>query len=521
MSKTMLFNQDASDAIRRGVHTLSSTVKRTLGPRGRNVLISRSYGSPIATKDGVTVAKEIVLDDPFENMGAKMVRDVAAKTNDVAGDGTTTATVLAEAIFSEGLRAVAAGVRPIMMKEGMERAVRDIVANLKQASVPIQGKEDLRRVATIAANNDAAIGEFVSEALERVGHAGVVTLDEGQATKTELEIVKGMQFDSGYVSPYFVTDMAKMECVLEKPMVLIFEKKISHIKDILRLLEKIVELDRPLLIISESIDGDALSTLVINSLQGTLTCCAVKSPGYGDRRKAMLEDISVVVGGKAVFENLGITLESVEVADLGSAQKIIVEKSKTTIIQGGGNSAAIGSRVAQIRAEREHSTSDYDNEKLDERIARLTSGVATIRLGAHTESEIKEKKYLYEDAINAAKASAEEGIVAGGGVALLRAAVKCKPPEMEDDELAGYSILLKACRWPLRCIADNAGKDGGMVCEKVSEMVGAMGYNAQTDRYENLIDTGIIDSTKVVRSALENAASVAILLLTSKVLMSQ
>ena len=520
MSQTILFDHEASEAIRRGVHTLARTVKRTLGPRGRNVLLGRSHGSPIATKDGVTVAKEIELEDPFENIGAKMVRDVAAKTNDVAGDGTTTATVLAEAIFNEGLRAVAAGVRPIMMKNGMERAVEDIVANLKNASVPIKGKGDLLRVATIAANNDANVGEIIADALEKVGNDGVVILEDGQSTATELEIVEGMQFDSGYLSPYFITDVAKMECVLENPFILVCEKKISRIQDMLPLLEKVVELGRPLLIISENVEGEALSTLVINFLRGTFTCCAVKSPGYGDRRKAMLQDIAAVVGGKAVMENLGIKLESVAVDDLGSAQRVIVEKTHTTIIQGGGKKTAVDSRVAQIRIERERSTSEYDNEKLDERIARMTSGVATIRLGGFTESEVKERKYLYEDAINAAKAAADEGIVVGGGVALLRASLKCKPPEMGHDELAGYTIILKACRWPIRCIADNAGKDGRMVCEKVVEMQGAMGYNAQTDTYEDLIEAGVIDPTKVVRSEIENAASVAALLLTTQALLA-
>ena len=521
MSKMILFDREASQAIQRGVNTLAKTVKRTLGPRGRTVLLGRSYGSPIATKDGVTVAKEIELDDPFENIGAKMVRDVASKVNDVAGDGTTTATVLAEAIFSEGLRAVAAGVLPISMKRGMEQAVKDIVANLKKTSVPIKGKTDLLRVATIAANNDSIVGEIIADALEQVGHDGVVTLDEGQSTKTELEVVEGMQFDSGYLSPYFITDTAKMECVLENPLILIVEKKVSRIQELLPLLEKILKLSRPLLILSENVEGEALSTLVINSLQGNLKCCAVKSPGYGDRRKALLDDIAVVVGGKAVFENLGIKLESIEIADLGSANRVIVDKTHTTVIQGSGKKTAIKDRVAQIRGERERSKSEYDNDKLDERIARLTSGVATIRLGGFTESEVKEKKYLYEDAINAAKAAADEGIVVGGGVALLRAAMNCKVSGMEHDEEVGYSIILKACRWPIRCIADNAGKDGRMVCEKVAEMQGAIGYNAQTDTYEDLFEAGVIDPTKVVRSEIENAASVAILLLTSEALIAE
>lgn len=520
MSKMIAYDQDAFDAMRRGVATLSRAVKMTLGPRGRNVLLQKSFGPPVVTKDGVTVAKEIDLEDPFENIGARMVREVAAKTNDVAGDGTTTATVLAEAIFNEGLRAVTAGIRPVYMKQGIERAVKDIVANLKRASVPVKGKDDLTKVATIAANNDLAIGQHVADALDKVGKDGVVTLDEGKTMQTEIEVVEGMQFDKGYLSPYFVTDPSKMECVLDEPFILIHEKKITSIKDIVPLLEKVVQAGKPLLIVSEDVEGDALATLVVNRLRGTFACCAVKSPGYGDRRKAMLEDLAVLTGGTAVFESLGIKLESVPITDLGRAQKVIVDKDHTTIIQGAGKRADIDGRIAQIKHELEKSTSDYDREKLEERMAKLRGGVAKINVGAATESELKEKKFLYEDAINAAKAASAEGIVAGGGVALLRASLACTPPGLNHDEDVGYNIVRKACRWPITCIAENAGQDGSLVCEKVAEKKGNVGYNAMTDVYEDLVTSGVIDPTKVVRSELENAASVAILLLTSDALIA-
>lgn len=522
MSKIIAYDQQALDAIKRGVHTLSRTVTRTLGPRGRNVLLQRSYGPPIVTKDGVTVAKEIELEDPFENIGARMVREVASKTNDVAGDGTTTATVLAEAIFSEGLRAVVAGIRPVYMRQGIDKAVADLVAQLKTMSVPIKGKQDLIKVAAIAANNDFTIGEHVAEALDKVGSDGVVTLDEGKTTQTETEWVEGMQFDKGYLSPYFVTDPAKMECVLEDAYILIHEKKISSAKDLIPVLEKVVQAGKPLLIISEDVDGEALAVLVVNRLRGTFQCAAVKAPGYGDRRKAMMEDIAILTGGRTLFESLGVKLESMQLNDLGRAQKVIIDKDSTTLIQGAGKSKDIQERIQQIRTEREKSTSDYDREKFDERIAKLIGGVAKINVGATTESELKEKKYLYEDAINAAKAAADEGIVPGGGVALLRASQACKPKaELHEDEQVGYKIVLKACRWPLTLIAENAGQDGSLVCEKVAEREDSFGYNAMTDTYEDLFATGVIDPTKVVRSEIENAASVATLLLTSDAIIAE
>ncbi len=521
MSKMIAYDQEAFEAIRRGVATLSRAVKRTLGPRGRNVLVQKSFGPPGVTKDGVTVAKEIELDDPFENIGAQMVRQVAAKTNDVAGDGTTTATVLAEAIFNEGLRAVIAGIRPVHMKHGIERAVADIVAKLKETSVPIKGKDDLTKVAAIAANNDFTIGQHVADALDKVGKDGVVTLDEGKSMRTEIEVVEGMQFDKGYLSPYFVTDPAKMECVLDEPYILIYEKKIVSIKDIVPLLEKVVQAGKPLLIIAEDVEGEALATLVVNSLRGTFQCCAVKAPAYGDRRKAMQEDIAVLTGGAAVFESLGIKLESLPLTDLGQAHKVIVDKDHTTIIQGAGKRKAIDDRIAQIQHELKKSTSDYDRDKLEERTAKLTGGVAKINVGAATESELKEKKYLYEDAINAAKAASAEGIVAGGGVALLRASIACTPRGLNHDEEVGYNIVRKACRWPITCIAENAGQDGSLICEKVAEQSGNFGYNAMTDTYKELVKSGVIDPTKVVRSELENAASVAILLLTSDALIAE
>ncbi|QDU74617.1 60 kDa chaperonin 1 [Bremerella volcania] len=521
MSKMIAYDQDALEAIKRGVGTLSRAVTKTLGPRGRNVLLQKSFGPPVVTKDGVTVAKEIDLEDPFENIGARIVREVASKTNDVAGDGTTTATVLAEAIFNEGLRAVIGGIRPVHMKQGIEQAVDDIVAKLKANSVPVKGKDDLTKVASIAANNDPTIGQHVADALDRVGKDGVVTLDEGKTMRTEIEVVEGMQFDKGYLSPYFVTDASKMECVLEEPYILVHEKKITSIKDIVPLLEKVVQAGRSLLIVAEDVEREALATLVVNRLRGTFQCCAVKAPAYGDRRKAMMEDLAILTGGTAIFESLGIKLESLPLTDLGQAKQVIVDKDNSTIIQGAGKTADIQARIAQIQHELEKSTSDYDREKLEERMAKLTGGVAKINVGATTESELKEKKFLYEDAINAATAAADEGIVAGGGVALLRASQACQPTGLSHDEEVGYNIVRKACRWPLTCIAENAGQDSSLICEKVAERSGNHGYNAMTGKYENLVSTGVIDPTKVVRCELENAASVAILLLTSDALIAE
>ncbi len=522
MAKIIAFDQEAREAIRRGVSKLARAVKVTLGPKGRNVILQKSFGSPTVTKDGVTVAKEIELEDVYENMGARMVREVASKTSDVAGDGTTTATVMAEAIFNEGLKAVVAGVNPIQMKSGIERAVADITEKLHKMMIKIRDKSEMANVATIAANNDREIGNLLADAMEKVGKDGVVTVDEGKSLHTELEFVEGMQFDRGYLSPYFVTDMGGMEAVLEDPYILVFEKKISNIKDLVPLLEQVVQQGKPLLIVAEDVDGEALATLVINRLRGTLNVCAVKAPGYGDRRKAMMEDIAILTGGEAIFEALGTKLESVGIGQLGRAKKVIVDKDNTTIIEGAGKSADIKSRIDQIRREIENTTSDYDREKLDERLAKLAGGVAKVNVGAATESEMKEKKARVEDALHATRAAVEEGILPGGGVALLRASSSVKPgDDLSHDEQVGYNIVIRACRAPLMMISQNAGKDGGIVCEKVAEAKGNNGYNALTDTYEDMVKAGVIDPTKVTRTALANAASVATLLLTSDALVAE
>ncbi|KLU02650.1 MULTISPECIES: chaperonin GroEL [Rhodopirellula] len=522
MPKIIAFDQEAREAIRRGVSKLARTVKVTLGPKGRNVILQKSFGSPTVTKDGVTVAKEIELEDPYENMGAAMVREVASKTSDVAGDGTTTATVMAEAIFNEGLKAVVAGVNPIQMKSGIETAVADITEQLHSMAVKVKDQEAMANVATIASNNDREIGTLLADAMSKVGKDGVITVDEGKSLQTEQEWVEGMQFDRGYLSPYFVTDSTSMEVVLEDAYVLVFEKKISNIKDMVPLLEKVVQQGKPLLIIAEDVDGEALATLVINRLRGTFTVCAVKAPGYGDRRKAMMEDIAILTGGQAIFEALGVKLESVDLPQLGRAKKIIVDKDNTTVIEGGGKSTDIKARIDQIRREIELSTSDYDREKLEERLAKLAGGVAKVNVGAATESEMKEKKARVEDALHATRAAVEEGILPGGGVALLRASGKVKAAEtLSDDQLVGYNIVLRACRAPLTMISENAGQDGGIVCEKVLAMKGNEGYNALTDVYEDLVKSGVIDPTKVTRTALGNAASVATLLLTSDALVAE
>ncbi len=522
MAKMIAFDQEARDALRRGVYKLAQAVRVTLGPRGRNVILQKSFGSPTVTKDGVTVAKEIDLEDVYENMGARMVREVASKTSDVAGDGTTTATILAEAIFNEGLRAVVSGVNPVHLKQGIEKAVEDITAELKKMSISVKNKkEEIAQVGAVAANNDQEVGRLLADAMEKVGKDGVITVDEGKSLQTEVEWVEGMQFDRGYLSPYFVTDPQKMECVLEDVYVLIHEKKLSNVKDLVPLLEKVVNAGKPLLIVAEDVEGEALATLVINRLRGTLRCCAVKAPGYGDRRKAMLEDIAILTGGQALFESLGKKLENVTLAELGRAKKVVIDKDNTTIIEGAGKSAEIKGRIEQLRREIENTTSDYDREKLEERLAKLSGGVAKINVGAATEAEMKERKALIEDALHATRAAVEEGILPGGGVALLRAAAKVKPNKLAQDELVGYNIVLRACRAPLTQIADNAGQDGGIVCEKVSEMNGAMGYNAMTGQYEDLVKAGIIDPTKVTRTALQNAASVATLLLTSDALVAE
>jgi len=522
MSKIIAFDQEAREAIRRGVNKLARTVKVTLGPKGRNVILQKSFGSPTVTKDGVTVAKEIDLEDPFENIGARMVREVASRTSDVAGDGTTTATVMAEAIFNEGLKAVIAGVNPIQMKSGIEKAVADITEKLHAMAVKVKDKEAMANVASIAANNDREIGQLLADAMDKVGKDGVITVDEGKSLQTEQEWVEGMQFDRGYLSPYFVTDAASMEAVLEDAYVLVFEKKISSIKDLVPVLEKVVQQGKPLLIIAEDVDGEALATLVINRLRGTFTCCAVKAPGYGDRRKAMMEDIAILTGATAIFEAVGIKLDSVDLSYLGRAKKIIIDKDNTTIIEGAGKSDQIKSRIGQIRREIENTTSDYDREKLEERLAKLAGGVAKVNVGAATESEMKEKKARVEDALHATRAAVEEGILPGGGVALLRASGSVKPADtLTDDEKIGYDIVIRSCRAPLTMISQNAGKDGGVVCEKVLGMKGNMGYNALTDTYEDLVKSGVIDPTKVTRTALANAASVSTLLLTSDALVCE
>lgn len=522
MAKIIAFEQEAREAIRRGVSKLARAVKVTLGPKGRNVIIQKSFGSPTVTKDGVTVAKEIDLEDVYENMGARMVREVASKTSDVAGDGTTTATVMAEAIFNEGLKSVVAGVNPIQMKSGMEAAVADIAEKLQKMSIKIRDKSEMANVASIAANNDREIGELLAEAMEKVGKDGVVTVDEGKSLHTELEFVEGMQFDRGYLSPYFVTNSSSMEAVLEEPYILVFEKKITNIKDMVPLLESVVQQGKPLLIVAEDVEGEALATLVINRLRGTLNVAAVKAPGYGDRRKAMMEDIAILTGGTAIFEALGTKLESVGLADLGRAKKVIIDKDNTTIIEGAGKSSDIKARIDQIRREIENTTSDYDREKLDERLAKLAGGVAKVNVGAATESEMKEKKARVEDALYATRAAVEEGVLPGGGVALLRASAGLKPgDQLSPDEVVGFNIIVRACRAPITMIAENAGKDGGIVCEKVAEAKGNQGYNALTDTFEDLVRAGVIDPTKVVRTALANAASVAILLLTSDALIAE
>ena len=522
MPKIIAFEQEAREAIRRGVSKLARAVKVTLGPKGRNVILQKSFGSPTVTKDGVTVAKEIDLEDVYENIGARMVREVASKTSDVAGDGTTTATVLAEAIFNEGLKAVVSGVNPIQMKRGIEKAVSDIAEKLEKMSIKIKSKEEMANVGTIAANNDREIGSLLADAMEKVGKDGVITVDEGKSLQTEVEWVEGMQFDRGYLSPYFVTDPNTMQCVLEDAYILVFEKKISTIKDLVPLLEAVVQQSKPLVIVAEDVEGEALATLVINRLRGTFKCCAVKAPGYGDRRKAMLEDIAILTGGTAVFEALGLKLESLPISDLGRAKKVIIDKDNTTIIEGAGKSSDIKGRIDQIRREIENTTSDYDREKLEERLAKLAGGVAKVNVGAATESEMKEKKARVEDALHATRAAVEEGILPGGGVALLRAAASLKPGnDLSQDERVGYNIVVRACRSPLTMIAQNSGQDGGIVSEKVAEMKGNQGYNALTDVYEDLVVAGVIDPTKVTRTALANAASVAILLLTSDALIAE
>ena len=520
-AKMIAFDQEARQAMQRGVAKLARAVKVTLGPRGRNVIIQKSFGSPTVTKDGVTVAKEIELEDKYEDMGAKMVKEVASKTSDVAGDGTTTATVLAEAIYNEGLRAVVAGVNPMLMKRGMDKAVTEIVAELHKLSTKVSNTKETEQVATVASNFDTEVGKMIAEATEKVGKDGVITVEEGKSLKTEVEWVEGMQFDRGYLSPYFVTDPTSMEAVLEDAYILIYEKKISSVKDLVPVLEKVAQTGRPLVIIAEDIEGEALATLVINKLRGTFRCAAVKAPGYGDRRKAMLEDIAVLTGGTPIFEALGVELEKVALTDLGQAKKVQIDKDNTTIIEGSGTTDTIKGRISAIRREIEDTKSDYDREKLEERLAKLAGGVAKINVGAATESEMKEKKARVEDALHATRAALEEGILPGGGVALLRAARTVKPSsDMTADEKTGYEIIVRSCSAPIHQIAENAGQDGGVVVSKVAEGKGNFGYDALRDEYTDLVKAGIIDPTKVTRSALQNAASVSTLLLTSDALIA-
>ncbi|HUR34297.1 MAG TPA: chaperonin GroEL [Vicinamibacterales bacterium] len=520
MAKLITYGDQSRQAILRGVNGLANAVKVTLGPKGRNVILSKSFGSPTITKDGVTVAREIDLPDALENMGSQMVREVASKTSDVAGDGTTTATVLAQAIYREGARNVTAGANPMALKRGIAAAVDAIVASLALQAKPVSGSM-IAQVGTISANHDETIGRIIAEAMDKVGKDGVITVEEAKTIETSLEVVEGMQFDRGYLSPYFVTDPERMEVLLENPFILIHEKKITAMKDLLPVLEQVAQSGRPLLILAEDLEGDALATLVVNKLRGTLKVAAVKAPGYGDRRKAMLEDIAILTGGKAVTEDLGIKLESVTLADLGQARKVTINKDTTTVIEGGGTKDAIEGRVRQLRTQAESATSDYDTEKLQERLAKLVGGVAVIKVGAATESEMKEKKARVEDAMHATKAAVEEGIVAGGGVALLRAAKGLESLALEGDAQLGVRIIMRAVEEPLRWIANNGGHEGAIVVQRVKEMSGDEGFNALTDTYENLVSAGVIDPAKVVRSALQNAASIASLLLTTEAVISQ
>ena len=521
MAKQIVYGEKSRQIMIEGVNQLANAVRVTLGPKGRNVVLDKKFGSPTITKDGVTVAKEIELKDPLENMGAQMVREVASKTSDIAGDGTTTATVLAQAIYREGAKNVVAGANPMDIKRGIERAVEAVVDNLRKTSTKVTGGM-IAQVGTISANNDPTIGTIIAEAMDKVGKDGVITVEEAKTLETSLEVVEGMQFDRGYLSPYFVTDQDRMEVVLENPIILIHEKKISSMKDLLPLLEQVTRLSRPLLIIAEDVEGEALATLVVNKLRGTLQGAAVKAPGFGDRRKAMLEDIAILTNGKAITEDLGLKLENIRVEDLGKAKKVTIDKDNTTIIEGDGTQQAIAGRVKQIRAQIEETTSDYDREKLQERLAKLVGGVAIIQVGAATETEMKEKKARVEDAMHATKAAVEEGIVPGGGVALLRAAKALDDLKLDADQKLGANIVRRALEEPMRWIAQNAGFEGSIVVQRVREAKHKdEGFNAQTETYENLVKAGVIDPTKVVRAALQNAGSIASLLLTTEALVAE
>jgi chaperonin GroEL len=520
MAKQIIYGEQSRQAILRGVNQLADAVKVTLGPKGRNVVLDKKFGSPTITKDGVTVAKEIDLKDPLENMGAQMVREVASKTSDTAGDGTTTATVLAQAIYREGARNVVAGANPMELKRGIEKAVEAMTAEIKKMAKPVKGNM-IAQVGTISANSDETIGTIIAQAMEKVGKDGVITVEEARTLETTLDVVEGMQFDRGYLSPYFVTDAERMEVVLENPVILIHEKKISSMKDLLPVLEQVARLGRPLLIIAEDIEGEALATLVVNKLRGTLQVAAVKAPGFGDRRKAMLEDIAILTGGKAITEDLGVKLENIKLEDLGKAKKVTIDKDNTTIVEGSGDAKAIEGRVKQIRVQVDETTSDYDREKLQERLAKLVGGVAVIKVGAATETEMKEKKARVEDAMHATKAAVEEGIVPGGGVALIRASKALDGLKLEGDQAVGLQIIRRAIEEPSRWIAQNAGHEGSIVVAKLKEGKGDEGFNAATDTYEDLVKAGVIDPAKVVRNALQNASSIASLLLTTEALVSE
>ncbi len=520
-AKEIRYDQKAREALLKGVNILADAVKVTLGPKGRNVILEKSFGSPTVTKDGVTVAKEIELEDKFENMGAQMVREVASKTSDIAGDGTTTATVLAQAIYREGSKLVAAGHNPMELKRGIERGVETVIEELKKLSKPTKEQKEISQVGKISANNDETVGNIIAEAMAKVGKEGVITVEEAKAMETTLDIVEGMQFDRGYISPYFVTNPEKMEAVLEDALILINEKKISNMKDLLPVLEQIAKMGKPLLIIAEEVEGEALATLVVNKLRGTLKCAAVKAPGFGDRRKAMLEDIATLTGGQMISEEMGVKLESITLKDLGKAKRITIDKDNTTIVEGAGDSKGIEGRVKQIRAQIEETTSDYDREKLQERLAKLVGGVAVINVGAATESEMKEKKARVEDALNATRAAVEEGIVAGGGVAYLRALPTLEKMKLPEEQQFGVNILKRSLEEPIRWIAMNAGFDGSIVVEKVKTEKGNFGFDAQNEEYTDMVKAGIIDPTKVVRTALQNASSVASLLLTTEAMVAE
>ena len=521
MAKELRFGQEARNSILRGVNILADAVKVTLGPKGRNVILEKSFGSPIVTKDGVTVAKEIDLEDKFENMGAQMVKEVASKTSDTAGDGTTTATVLAQAIYREGSKVVAAGANPMDVKRGIDLAVEEVIKELKKLSKPTKDQKEISQVGKISANNDETIGNIIAEAMNKVGKEGVITVEEAKGMETTLDVVEGMQFDRGYLSPYFVTDPEKMEAVLENVYILLNEKKISNMKDMLPILEQIAKMGKPLLILAEDVEGEALATLVVNKLRGTLKCCAVKAPGFGDRRKSMLEDIATLTGGKVISEDLGIKLENIKLNDLGQAKRIVIDKDNTTIVDGVGDKKDIEARVKQIRAQIEETTSDYDREKLQERLAKIIGGVAVINVGAATETEMKEKKARVEDALNATRAAVEEGIVPGGGVAYLRCLPALDKMKLEGDKKIGVDLVKRALEEPIRQISNNAGQEGSVVTEKVKNEKGSFGFDAARDEYTDMIKAGIIDPTKVVRLALQNAASVASLMITTEAIVAE